>query len=338
MYTSCETNKIKFMEKLEQIRTTKEQVDLQKQAANKVTKSNLVTLLLVMTLASIVLSFFLNAHWIVYLGTGALAIYLYILSNRFALVSLILAKEQDRKYVMACFREAQNIDEMNWAGWFQYLPEMEVKTGFDQRKSDETAVKEINRMRDVFSKKSSFEERLKDEEESKNTLNVIQISNSAGRADFFDASALVKLYVEEDSSEKVRTHFHNSPTKCTTPFCFYEALSVLKGKWGRKELTRDKYLDVASRLTAWYSASSCQITDLNFTDPDIFKSARSIVEEHNIDLSDAFQILSVKQGYFSRHINDSQTLLVTADKKLAKAARSLELRVWSVLEEDVIAN
>jgi predicted nucleic acid-binding protein len=163
----------------------------------------------------------------------------------------------------------------------------------------------------------------------------IAISNSAGRADFFDASALVKIYVAEDGHEKVRTHFHNSPTKYTTPFCFYETLSVLKGKWGRKELDRNQYLDAAFRLSAWYAASSSQIIDLNFTNPDLLQSARSLVEVHNIDLSDAFQILSVKHGYFSRLINNSRTLLVTADKGLVSAARSQGLKVWSVLEEAV---
>jgi hypothetical protein len=158
-----ETNQIQFLDKLEQLRTTKEQIYLQKQAANKSTKSNLVTLLLAIAIASMVVITFLKAHWTVFIGAGVFAFYLYMLSKRLTLESLILAKEQDRKYMMSCFREAQNIDEMNWAGWFQYFPAMEVSTGFNQRKSDETAVDEIIRMRNVFSKVSSFEERLKDE-------------------------------------------------------------------------------------------------------------------------------------------------------------------------------
>lgn len=56
-------------------------------------------------------------------------------------------------------------------------------------------------------------------------------------------------------------------------------------------------------------------------------------EKHGLDLSDAFQIHSVKEGFFSNMCGDSKTYLVTADKKLAKAARAEELRVWSVLEE-----
>jgi hypothetical protein len=53
-----------------------------------------------------------------------------------------------------------------------------------------------------------------------------------------------------------------------------------------------------------------------------------------LDLSDAFQIVSVKES-FGAHMwrGDSRTILVTADRKLAKAARAEDLRVWSVLEE-----
>ena len=88
-----ETNQIQFLDKLEQLRTTKEQIYLQKQAANKSTKSNLVTLLLAIAIASMVVITFLKAHWTVFIGAGVFAFYLYMLSKRLTLESLILAKE-----------------------------------------------------------------------------------------------------------------------------------------------------------------------------------------------------------------------------------------------------
>jgi predicted nucleic acid-binding protein len=87
----------------------------------------------------------------------------------------------------------------------------------------------------------------------------------AGRASLFDASALVKVYTDEPGSEIVRQYFKREPTKYTTPFCFYEALSILKAKWKyRNELTAEKYLEAARRLTAWYGASSRGVDDLDF--------------------------------------------------------------------------
>jgi predicted nucleic acid-binding protein len=60
---------------------------------------------------------------------------------------------------------------------------------------------------------------------------------------------------------------------------------------------------------------------------------QEISDKYSLDLSDAFQILSVKEGYFSALIDESSTILVTADEALAKAARSEGIRSWYFLEE-----
>lgn len=160
------------------------------------------------------------------------------------------------------------------------------------------------------------------------------MTSFAGRADFFDASALVKVYAAEPNTDVVRAYFKSRATKYTSPFCFYEALNILKSKWlYHSQLTRDEYLHASFQLTAWYGAATERIEDLDFTDPLTFHNARALVQRTGLDLSDAFQILSVKQGYFSHLINDSKTVLVTADKPLAAAARAEGLLVWSVMEE-----
>jgi predicted nucleic acid-binding protein len=154
------------------------------------------------------------------------------------------------------------------------------------------------------------------------------------RADFFDASALVKIHAQEPASEIVRSYFNSRALKYTSPFCFYETLNILKSKWlHRNELSRDEYLYAAFNLTAWYGVTSSKIEDLDFANPITFGNAQSLVERTGLDLSDAFQILSLKQGYFSGNINNSQTVLVTADKDLAVAARAEGLRVWYAMEE-----
>lgn len=157
------------------------------------------------------------------------------------------------------------------------------------------------------------------------------MSSFTARADFFDASALVKVFADEPRSSVVRDYWHSRASKYTTPFCFYEALNVLKSKWKyRGQLTLPRYLEAAFQLTAWYGASSSKVKDLDFTEPMTFSQTRVLAERSGLDLSDAFQIMSLKQGYFSVLVNDSATVLVTADDALAEAARGEGLRVWNV--------
>ena len=78
---------------------------------------------------------------------------------------------------------------------------------------------------------------------------------------------------------------------------------------------------------------SKDIPELNFLSPSVFVAAQRISERHDLDLSDAFQIVSLKEGFFSVLSGDSQTILVTGDEALAQAARDEGLRVWDVLRE-----
>jgi predicted nucleic acid-binding protein len=45
----------------------------------------------------------------------------------------------------------------------------------------------------------------------------------------FDASALVKLYIEgEPGTDALRRYWNSQATRYTTPFCLYETLGILK--------------------------------------------------------------------------------------------------------------
>lgn len=161
----------------------------------------------------------------------------------------------------------------------------------------------------------------------------MRTSSPPPRANFFDASALVKVFGKEPDGEELRDYWNSrSPTKHTTPFCFYEAMGVLKGKWlARKELTQDEYFDATLRLFAWYNAATRYANDVDLQEPTVFFKVQDLAARHSLDLSDALQILSVKEGYFSALANESRTILVTADRRLANAARTEGLRVWYCL-------
>ena len=158
--------------------------------------------------------------------------------------------------------------------------------------------------------------------------------NIAARGNCFDASALLKLYVKEDGSDALRTYWNSEPSKFTTSLCFYEALTLIKVcHFHRKTLDVAAYKKSTLDLCSWYGAVSQNIPELNFLSPEVFFAAQRTAERHNIDLSDAFQILTVKEGFFANLSGDSSTILVSADRDLVKAARAEGLRVWSILDE-----
>ena len=158
--------------------------------------------------------------------------------------------------------------------------------------------------------------------------------SQAARASCFDASALAKLYVNESGSGVLRKYFGHEPTKYTTPFCYFETLTLLKVMcFYRKIIADDEYHNAVFDLTAWFGAFSEELPDIKLTSPIVLHDAQQLARKHELDLSDAFQILSVKSGYFSRLTAGSQTILCTADGRLATAARREGLRVWNLMTE-----
>ena len=162
------------------------------------------------------------------------------------------------------------------------------------------------------------------------------MTDNAARAICLDASVLVKIHFEEPGSDIVRSHCAREPGRYTTPFCFYEALNVLKSKWKYQgQLTAEQYVGACTGLIAWYGGvyRAGRVRDPEFTSPETFRAVRELVQRTQLDFSDALQIFSVKCGYFSRAADDSRTVLATADVPLAAAARAEGLRVWNMVTE-----
>jgi predicted nucleic acid-binding protein len=159
---------------------------------------------------------------------------------------------------------------------------------------------------------------------------------SAIRRNCFDASALIKRYVREEGSDVIREYWSKEASKLTTSLCFYETLTLLKVNYFyRKNLTRENYNVATLDLCSWFTDTVLEnYSEPNFLSPTVFLRSQKMAALYQLDLSDAVQILSVKES-FGAYMwrDDSRTILVTADKKLAKAARAEALRVWSVLEE-----
>ena len=149
---------------------------------------------------------------------------------------------------------------------------------------------------------------------------------------YFDASAAVKLAVEEPGSANVRQHFHKHYRHFMTSLCFAEALGALKGKVQRKELSRDRYFDACSLLIDYLRAGRVQLDETLKISPETFTEAENLAKRHGVDLSDALQIVAVRDGKFKNWAGESKTVLATADDALANARQERALRAWYVID------
>jgi len=158
------------------------------------------------------------------------------------------------------------------------------------------------------------------------------VNSKAVRANLLDASVLVKNFVKEKGSNILEKYLRNETILYTTPFCFYEALNVLKMKWLRKEICKQDYLSNSFSIIGWFLQTSHGIKDIDLFSPTVLGEVKKIVDRYQLDLSDALQIISVKYGRFSKLVVDSRTVLITADKRLAEVAKDECILSWYVME------
>ena len=153
------------------------------------------------------------------------------------------------------------------------------------------------------------------------------------RTHYLDASVIVKLLIDEEGSEVVRSYLESHATCITTALCFAETLGVLKAKQVHKHISEEQYLAACEELMAYLRGETLTIEEIGITDRNVFENVERLVRGHAIDLSDAYQLLTVRDGMLSQLEGDSRPILVTADKKLAAAAIKEGLRAWDCMHE-----
>jgi hypothetical protein len=164
------------------------------------------------------------------------------------------------------------------------------------------------------------------------------MTRSAARAVCLDASVLVALRTNEPFSSKVMTWCAGEPGVYTTPFCFYEALNIFKSKrMFRGQLTQEEYVRCCRSLVTWFGGIERRgfVNDPDLTTPEALAWVTQMVSSTGLDFSDAYQVYSVKHGYFSPLSEDSRTVLATLDETLATVARSCGIRVINLTAEAV---
>lgn len=150
---------------------------------------------------------------------------------------------------------------------------------------------------------------------------------------FFDASALVKLAVDEPHSDKVR-EFVNQRTNLHTNFiCYAEAFGALKLKWMKSKgaITFETYFAMVRRLISGVR-NRFEFDEMELLSPTVQGDIERLGNDHKLDLSDALQLVTILTGTYSHLGPHSATVLVTADFGLAEAARQNGVRVWRVDE------
>ena len=146
------------------------------------------------------------------------------------------------------------------------------------------------------------------------------------RYELFDASAAVKLFIDEKGSDLLRQSRDSGMRTITTP-CLIETLSVLKRNWLRKEITDAKYHDLTYTVPWQFKE---HIHDVSIKDPDTLIKISKLGEKHALDFVDALQIYSLLHSHLAVFTGGSQTLLITADDALAVAAGKEGLKVWNL--------
>lgn len=138
---------------------------------------------------------------------------------------------------------------------------------------------------------------------------------------YLDASAAVRLVLDEPGSGNLREYFDGNVGFHITSLCLGEALGVLKRKTSKKD-----YFDKCYVLLAYVRGKPWKINvdEIDLSSSDVFAKAEEIAGryKHKIDLSDSLQLVIMKQKF-------SKPLLITADRELASAAKKEGVLVWN---------
>jgi predicted nucleic acid-binding protein len=151
---------------------------------------------------------------------------------------------------------------------------------------------------------------------------------------YLDASALVKLVIDEDHHIPVREYFKSNIHFATTSLCLVEALGVLKGKWLRHRISEDQYFSATHELVIGVVGKKIEVDEINLFSLEGIASVEALAKKYGLDLSDALQLETILRGKYSPLGPNSSSILITADAGLTHAAQAEGIRVWNCAKTD----
>lgn len=157
------------------------------------------------------------------------------------------------------------------------------------------------------------------------------------KAHYLDASALVKLVAddpdEEPGRDVLRKYYREHSNRYATSYCVTEAFSAFKLKFLRGRIPEAKYITYVREFIRTVIGANLQIDEVSILLPLVRNEAERLIQIYKIDFLDCFQIVTVLQGRFRHMVAESQSILITADRELARAARAEGARVWECTSE-----
>jgi predicted nucleic acid-binding protein len=150
---------------------------------------------------------------------------------------------------------------------------------------------------------------------------------------YLDASALVKLVVDEPDGKPLRAFIQRSTNLHATDLCVGEALGVLKGKWQRGAISEALYFAATRRLIIDAWGGRIKRDSVELFDPGKHAEVEAMAKKHSLDLSDALQLVTILKGTYSKLGPNSASVLITADAGLAKAAAAETIRAWNCIAD-----
>ncbi len=145
---------------------------------------------------------------------------------------------------------------------------------------------------------------------------------------YLDAAAMLKLYLDEDGSKEFREYFFSHTNYCTTRMTFYETMNVLKSRLF-KNPNKDKYHQAVKNLVIHGWGGKIEIEAIELDNLDVFNEISNLSITYDLDVADAIQIYSILKGKYCRLVKESSSVLITADDKLERAAKTNGIRVWN---------
>jgi predicted nucleic acid-binding protein len=164
-----------------------------------------------------------------------------------------------------------------------------------------------------------------------------------GKTHYLDASALVKL-VADDPEEAlgryaVRKYYsEHKDSVYATSYCVTETFSAFKTKFLRRRISEDQYIKYILEFRRLILGVNLRIDDVPILSPIVSTEAERLIKKHKIDFLDSFQIVTILHGRFRVLGPNSQSILITADRDLAKAARGEGAKVWECTTEPAPTN